>query len=179
MFYHVSRRAPGFIVGNDYVAIDEVKLVTFNDISEMRSIMQGYMERGRFNISGYEGESFAGVVLLGNISIDNMDEYTSMFSELPTLFQESALVDRIHGFIKGWDIPEMKDNLKVSGWALNSEYFCTVLHMLRDDASYRAIVDQIVDVSENAYVRHTEAVKRITTAYLKLLFPHVQRRMSI
>lgn len=103
MFYDVSRRAPGFIVGNDYVAIDEVKLVTFNDISEMRSIMQGYMERGRFNISGYEGESFAGVVLLGNISIDNMDEYTSMFSELPTLFQESALVDRIHGFIKGWD----------------------------------------------------------------------------
>ena len=174
MFYDVSRRAPGFIVGNDYVAIDEVKLVTFNDISEIRSIMQGYMERGRFNISGYEGESFAGVVLLGNISIDNMDEYTSMFSELPTLFQESALVDRIHGFIKGWDIPEMKDNLKVSGWALNSEYFCTVLHMLRDDASYRAIVDQIVDVSENAYVRHTEAVKRITTAYLKLLFPHVR-----
>ena len=39
---------------------------------------------------------------------------------------------------------------------------------------YRAIVDQIVDVSENAYVRHTEAVKRIATAYLKLLFPQVR-----
>ena len=174
MFYDTSRRTPGFIIGHDYVAIDEVKLVTFNDISEMRSIMQGYMERGRFNIGGYEGESFAGVVLLGNISVENMDEYTSMFSELPILFQESALVDRIHGFIKGWDIPEMKDNLKISGWALNSEYFCTVLHMLRDDASYRAIVDQIVTVSENAYVRHTEAVKRIATGYLKLLFPHVR-----
>lgn len=174
MFYDVGRHTPGFIIGNDFVAIDEVKLVTFNDISEMRSIMQGYMERGKFNISGYEGESFAGVVLLGNISVENMDEYSSMFSELPTLFQESALIDRIHGFVKGWDIPEMKDNLKVSGWALNSEYFCTVLHMLRDDASYRAIVDRIVDVSENAYVRHTEAVKRITTAYLKLLFPHVR-----
>lgn len=174
MFYDTSRRTPGFIVGHDFVAIDEVKLVTFNDISEMRSIMQGYMERGRFNIGGYDGESSAGVVLLGNISIDNMDEYTSMFSELPTLFQESALVDRIHGFIKGWEIPEMTDSLKVSGWALNSEYFCAVLHLLRDDASYRAIVDQIVDVSGNAYVRHTEAVKRIATAYLKLLFPHVR-----
>ena len=136
MFYDKSRRAPGFIVGNDYVAIDEVKLVTFDNINEMRSVMQGYMERGRFNVDGYDGESFAGVVLLGNISIENMDEYTSMFSELPVLFQESALVDRIHGFIKGWDIPKMKDNLKVSGWALNSEYFCTVMHMLRDDASY-------------------------------------------
>ncbi len=179
MFYDTSKGTPGVIVGNDCVARDEVRLVRFKDISEMRSIMQGYMERGRFNIGGYEGESFAGVVLLGNISVENMDEYTSMFSELPTLFQESALVDRIHGFIKGWDIPEMNDGLKVSGWALNSEYFCTVLHMLRDDASYRSIVDQIVDVSENAYVRHTEAVKRIATAYLKLLFPHVRKAQDI
>lgn len=58
---------------------------------------------------------------------------------------------------------------------LNSEYFCTVLHMLRDDVSYRAIVDRIVEVSDNAYVRHTEAVKRIATAYLKLLFPQWRR----
>ncbi len=68
----------------------------------------------------------------------------------------------------------MKDNLKVSGWALNSEYFCSVMHMLRDDASYRAIVDALVDFSDDAYVRHTEAVKRIATAYLKLLFPNVR-----
>lgn len=179
MFYDTSKRAPGFICGNDYVAIDEVKLVTFNDMNEMRSIMQGYMERGKFNIGGYDGESYAGVVLLGNIKQDNMDEYASMFEELPTLFQESALVDRIHGFIKGWNIPKMSDTLKVSGWALNSEYFCSVMHMLRDDASYRAIVDQIVEVSENAYVRHTEAVKRIATAYLKLLFPNVRSAADV
>lgn len=174
MFYDTARKTPGFIVGKDFVAIDEVKLVTFDDIGQMRSVMQGYMERGKFNVNGYEGESFAGVVLLGNISVDNMDEYKSMFSELPSLFRESALVDRIHGFIKGWDIPKMSDNLKVSGWALNTEYFCTVLHMLRDDASYRAIVDDLVEVSGDAYVRHTEAVKKIATAYLKLLFPYVR-----
>ena len=68
----------------------------------------------------------------------------------------------------------MTDNLKACGWALNSEYFCSILHLLRDDASYRAIVDQLVVVSDGAYVRHTEAVKRIATAYLKLLFPNVR-----
>lgn len=108
-----------------------------------------------------------------------MDEYQNMFSELPTLFQESALVDRIHGFIKGWDIPRMNDDLKISGWALNSEYFCTILHELRNDVSYRAIVDQIVDVPDKADTRDTEAVKRITTAYLKLLFPNVRTVQDI
>lgn len=179
MFYDAARRTPGFIVGNDYVAIDEVKLVTFGDVSEMRSIMQGYMERGSFNFGGYEGKSSAGVVFLGNIDEDNMDEYSNMLTELPQLFQESALLDRIHGFIKGWDIPPMKDSLKVSGWALNSEYFSSIMHLLRGDVSYRAIVDQLVETSENGYIRHTEAVKRLATAYLKLFFPNVRTAEDI
>ena len=109
-----------------------------------------------------------------NEATDNMDEYKNMLTELPSLFQESALLDRMHGFIKGWDIPPMQPGLKISGWALNTEYFCTVLHLLREDMSYRAIVDQIVEVSDGAYERHVEAVKKLTTAFLKLLFPHVK-----
>ena len=174
MFYDTSKKAPGFIVGHDYVAIDEVKLVQFGDVNEMRSVMQGYMERGRCEVNGNEVLSDAGVVFLGNIEADNMDEYKNMLTELPALFQESALVDRMHGFVKGWDIPPMQPGLKISGWALNTEYFCTVLHMLRDDISYRAIVDQIVEVSDGAYERHVEAVKKLTTAHLKLYFPNVR-----
>lgn len=174
MFYDTVRKTPGFIVGNDYVAIDEVKLVQFSDVNEMRSIMQGYMEYGQFNVGGYEIKSDAGVIFLGNIAQDNMDEYGNMFSELPPLFRESALVDRIHGFLKGWDVPRMNDDLKLSGWALNSEYFCSILHELRDDVGYRAIVDWVVEVPERADTRDTEAVKRIATAYLKLLFPNVR-----
>ena len=174
MFYDTSRKIPGFIVGHDYVAIDEVKLVQFGDVNEMRSVMQGYMERGRCEVNGNEVLSDAGVVFLGNIEADNMDEYKNMLTELPSLFQESALVDRMHGFVKGWDIPPMQPGLKISGWALNTEYFCTVLHMLRDDISYRAIIDQILEVSDGAYERHVEAVKRLTTAHLKLYFPNVR-----
>ena len=174
MFYDTARKTLGYITGHDYVAIDEVKLVQFNDVNEMRSILQGYMEKGRCDVNGFEVASDAGIVFLGNIETDNMDEYQNMLTELPTLFQESAMVDRIHGFIKGWDIPPMQPGLKVSGWALNTEYFCTILHSLRDDITYRAIVEQLVEVSDEGYERHIEAVKRIATAYLKLLFPNVR-----
>lgn len=179
MFYDNVSRKYGFIQGNDFVAIDEIKLVKFNDDNEMRSILQGYMEYGTFNCNGFEGEADAGIVFLGNISQDNMDEYAYMLDELPPLFQETALLDRIHGFIKGWDIPRMNDNLKLTGWALNSEYFCSVMHALRDDASYRTIVDRLIDVPEKADTRDTEAVKRIATAYLKLLFPYVRKVTDI
>lgn len=179
MFYDNVSKKYGFIQGNDFVAIDEIKLVKFNDDNEMRSILQGYMEYGTFNCNGFEGEADAGIVFLGNISQDNMDEYSYMLDELPSLFQETALLDRIHGFIKGWDIPRMNDNLKLTGWALNSEYFCSVMHALRDDASYRTIVDRLIDVPEKADTRDTEAVKRISTAYLKLLFPYVRKVTDI
>lgn len=179
MFYDTNRRRPGFICGPDYVAIDEVKLVSFDDVNQMRSIMQGYLEYGTFNFNGITGESDAGLVFLGNIAQDNMDEYSYMLGELPSLFQETALLDRIHGFIKGWDIPRMNDGLKVTGWALNSEYFCAILHELRNDTSYRAIVEKIVECPEHADTRDTEAIKRIATAFLKLLFPDVRTESDV
>ena len=53
------------------------------------------------------------------------------------------------------------------------------MHELRSDMSYRAIVDELVVVPDGADTRDTEAVKRIATAYLKLLFPHVQNSSDI
>ena len=102
-----------------------------------------------------------------------------MLEELPAVFHESALIERIHGFIKGWNIPRMNDDLKICGWALNSEYFCSILHELREESVYRAVVDGLVVVPEGADTRDTEAVKRIATAYLKLLFPHVRDAADI
>lgn len=179
MFYDAVRRKEGFIHGSDFVAIDEVKLVNFGDENEMRSILQGYLEYGKFNANGHNGSSDAGVVFLGNIEEKNMNEYEYMLGELPTLFQETALLDRIHGFIKGWDIPRMNDSLKLKGWALNSEYYCSIMHELRNDSSYRAIVEKVVIVPDKADTRDTEAIKRIATAYLKLLFPHVRSESEL
>ena len=176
MFYDQSKRREGLISGSDFVTLDEVQTISFTDTDEMRAALKGYLEQGTYTIGDYKGVADAGVVLCGNIRKEIMDAdgYSNMFVELPTVFHESALIERFHGFIKGWNIPRMNDDLKVSGWALNSEYFCSILHELRSDMSYRTIVDELVVVPDGADTRDTEAVKRIATAYLKLLFPNVQ-----
>ncbi|MCD7785559.1 MAG: BREX system Lon protease-like protein BrxL [Oscillospiraceae bacterium] len=181
MFYDQSKRKEGLITGSDFVTLDEVQTISFTDTDEMRAALKGYLENGNFTVGDYKGIAFAGVILCGNIRKEIMDAdgYSNMFTELPEVFHESALIERFHGFIKGWNIPRMNDDLKVHGWALNSEYFCSIMHELRDDSSYRSIVDELVIVPDGADTRDTEAVKRIATAYLKLLFSHVQEPTDI
>ncbi len=181
MFYDQTKRKEGLISACDYVTLDEVQTISFTDTDEMRGALKGYMENGKFTVGDYQGVAYAGVVLRGNIRQETMDAdgYSNMFTELPVIFHESALIERFHGFIKGWHIPRMNDDLKIDGWALNSEYFCSIMHELRDDMTYRSIVDDLVIVPDGADTRDTEAVKRIATAYLKLLFPHVQSASDI
>lgn len=181
MFYDVSRRTDGLVANNDFVTLDEVQTITFPDVDEMRGALKSFCENGYCNIGNHRVDGDAGVILCGNIKKETMDEdgFGNMFEELPSVFHESALIERFHGFIKGWNIPRMNDDLKIAGWALNSEYFCSIIHELRDDMSYRAIVDELIEVPDAADTRDTEAVKRIATAYLKLLFPHVRSANDI
>ena len=181
MFYDQNKRMEGLVAGNDFITLDEVQTISFTDTDEMRAALKGYLESGIFTVGNYEGIADAGIILCGNIKKETMDAdgYSNMFRELPSVFHESALIERFHGFIKGWNIPRMNDDLKISGWALNSEYFCSILHELRGDMSYRAIVDELIEVPEAADTRDTEAIKRIATAYLKLFFPNVRKSSDI
>ena len=176
MFYDQNKGKDGIIANNDFVVLDEIQTISFGDTDEMRAALKGYLESGEYTIGNHKNKSDAGFILCGNISKEIMDQngYVDMFQELPKELYESALVERFHGFIKGWDIPRMNDDLKIDGWALNSEYFCSILHELRNDMSYRTIVDELTEVPAGADTRDTEAIKRIATAYLKLIFPYVR-----
>ena len=179
LFYDQSKRMDGLVAHNDYVAFDEVQTIKFADVDQMRSALKGYMENGEYTVGNHKGVGDAGIVLLGNISSANMNADVDMLRELPDEFHESALMDRFHGFLEGWRVPRMKEDLKASGWALNSEYFCTIMHMLRDDPIYRSVVDELIELPPKADTRNTEAVKRIATAWLKLLFPNVKAARDI
>lgn len=171
LFYNVASRTPGLVSRYDYVALDEIQSIAFQDEEEVRGALKGYMETGEYRIADYRGVGEAGLVLLGNIDIENMSTDRDMFAELPRHFQESALLDRFHGFIKGWEIPRMRESMKADGWGLNTEYLSEIFHSLREDVRYRGMVDEMLIVPRGADTRDTEAIKRSATSLLKLLFP--------
>lgn len=175
LVYDKSTKSPGIMRFYDMVAFDEIQTITFSDNSEMQSFLKNYLEYGRATIDNYEFMSECGLMLLGNIllSANNEPLNHKYFSSLPEVFKESALLDRFHGMIEGWLLPRINVDMVLKDWTLNVEFFSEVLHQLRTESVYSSIVDDLIDVPAGADTRHTNAVKRIATAYLKLLYPHI------
>lgn len=174
-------KSRGLVTFNDFVAIDEIKSISFTNDKEMAGIFKGYMEDGFVNVGGNRVEGDAGIIFLGNIDVNDMDANKDMFRELPDIFRDSALLQRIHGFVPGKLIPALSPNMFMDGWALNTEYFTEIMHRLRSPAEtmrYRALVEELVNVSgSDISGRELNAVFELCTAYMKLFFPHANRSL--
>lgn len=178
LFYDKARKIPGIMLHHDLVALDEIQSITFTDTMEMRSILKNYLEYGKTNVDNYEFMSECGLILLGNIPLseDGFPISDNYVEELPEAFKESALLDRFHGFIEGWLLPRVTNDMALRDWTLNVEFFSEVLHQLRTATEYATIVNQSVAIPQGADMRHLKAVQRTTVAYLKLLFPHILKK---
>ena len=175
LVYDKSTKAPGIMRFYDMVAFDEIQTITFSDNSEMQSFLKNYLEYGRATIDNYDFQSECGLMLLGNIELTDNNEPRNYkyFGALPIVFKDSALLDRFHGMIEGWLLPRVNVDMALQDWTLNVEFFSEMLHQMRTESVYSHIVDDLVVVPQGADMRHTKAVKRVATAYLKLLFPHI------
>lgn len=176
LFYNVASRQSGIITKYDLVAFDEIETISFGEESELQRALKNYLESGAFTVADYRGQGTAGLVLLGNIPLNNYRRPISekYFDNLPEFFKSSALLDRFHGFIEGWLLPRIQENFKLNGYALNVEYFSEILHKLRLSSEFPDIMNELIDVPKNADTRDTNAIKKICCAYFKLLFPHVR-----
>jgi len=180
LIYNKRTKTEGVVAYKDYVALDEIREAVYMKDTELHSALQEMMENKKFKTAdGHEVNIDAGIVFLGNIIGENQNEYRNMFAELPEPFHKTPFLERLHGFIKGWELPIMNEDMKAKGWALNSEYYSTIMHELRDDPSYRVVVEDLLEVPEKANTRDTEAVKRICSAFLKILFPNVRSAEDI
>ena len=180
LIYNKTNKREGVVAYKDYVALDEIREADYMKDTEMHSSLQQIMENGSFKADdGHQVNVDAAIVFLGNITGSNMNEHAFMFEELPLPFHRSPFLDRLHGFIKGWELPRMNDDMKANGWALNSEYFSSILHELRNNSSYRSSVDDMLYIPPKADTRDTEAIRKICTAYVKLIFPHVENISDI
>ena len=179
LVYDNARKIGGLITRFDFVGFDEIQSMSFVQPRQIQTALKDYMEFGE--VQGFDASitADAGIIVLGNIGADRFNVNENMMEEISPVFKESASLDRFHGFISGWELPRMHQGLVANGWALNTEYFAEVLHLLRDDLSYATIVDDCLMIPPKSDQRDLTAIKRLCTAFLKLIFPNASSRDDI
>lgn len=172
----------GIIPNYEFVSLDEIKTISFGgDSAEIVGGLKSYLEDGTITVGKSKQTSSCGMILLGNIdlNIQGLPENKIYFNELPEVFHDTALLVRFHGFIEGWKLPVMQQDLIFTGYTLNVEYFSEILSMLRKDPQYVKIVESFLSIPKDADTRDKKAIIRIATGYVRLLFPNAKCKEDI
>ena len=181
LFYDKQKQQNGILKNHDFTAFDEIQTIEFQEPAEIQAALKSYLESGKTTIDNNEFSSECGLMLMGNIPLNAERRPISYryLDSLPKHFKESALLDRFHCFIEGWHLPRINKSMIFKGWTVNVEYFSEILHTLRTQNQYSLLFDELVTFEKDTDIRDFNAVKRITTAYMKLLFPHWIRKEDV
>ncbi len=180
LFINNATGKVGVVGSRDAVIFDEIANTDFTDPKALVSIMQGYMQDGKFSRGKKEILAFASIVLVGNIDIQARlphEKYYHFFEPLPDFLQVEAFVDRLHGFVPGWEIPKIHPGSLAQDYGFITDYFCEIMHELRRKDVLGSLKTryQLIDTSTaqaGITGRDVRGVEKILSGLLKLMYPH-------
>jgi len=174
LVWHLGRDIPGEIPTRDCVVFDEVSKINFTEASEMMGKLKHFMESGEYERGKRRGSSGCSLAFLGNVEVERerpVEEFTYV---LPEEMRDPAFIDRLHGFIPGWEVPRVgRAKVYLSryyGFAV--DYFSEIMHQLRRKVEFIAYINDHIEVTGTDRFRDERAVKRIGSGLLKILCPH-------
>ncbi len=176
LFYDMNRQQAGIISNFNAVILDEIQTIKLSNEGEIVGALKGYLESGEYRVMGFHGSSDAGFVILGNIPIvDGRPRDENYFNELPRWLnghESTALLDRFHALVQGWELPRIQSSSLCQSFALRADYFGEVLYALRTSQEHMAFVKTHMESFGD--LRDNRAVQRLACGYLKLLFPNLE-----
>lgn len=179
LFINLNTGKIGEVGTRDAVVFDEIANTDFTDPRAMVSIMQGYMQDGKFSRGKKELLAFASLVFVGNIDVQGKmphEKYYHLFEPLPDFLQVIAFIDRLHAYLPGWEIPKLNPQSYSQDYGFITDYFCEIMHELRRVDLLGSVRNrfELVDVArttQGVSGRDQRAVFKTTSALLKLLYP--------
>jgi ATP-dependent Lon protease len=180
LFINLNSGKVGLVGTREAIVFDEIANTDFTDPKAMVSIMQGYMQDGKFSRGKKEILAFGSIVLVGNLDIQGKlphEKYYHLFEPLPSFLQVEALIDRLHYYLPGWEIPKISPEGASNDYGFITDYLCEIMHELRRidvSGTIKARFD-LFDKSGNGpglTSRDVRAIQKTFSGLLKLMYPH-------
>ena len=173
MFVNNATGQRGLVCQYDVVCFDEVSGVSF-DQKDGVNIMKGYMESGEFSRGKESIRADGRLVMVGNFEVDveHQQRIGHLFGPLPPeMRHDTALMDRIHSYLPGWDLPKVAE-LLTNQFGLVSDFLSECWNQLRNQSRVSKIQNRIF-YGGALSGRDTNAVNKTVSGLLKLVYPGV------
>ena len=172
MFVNMANGQRGLVCQYDVVCFDEVSGVSF-DQKDGVNIMKGYMESGEFSRGRESIRAEGSIVLLGNFEVDvqHQQRVGHLFGPLPPeMRNDTALMDRIHAYLPGWDLPKVNRELYTDRFGLVSDVLAECFSRLRSQSRVNMLQGR-VHFGGALSGRDQSAVNKTISGLLKLIYP--------
>jgi ATP-dependent Lon protease len=180
LFINLNTGQVGLVGTREAVVFDEIANTDFTDPKSMVSIMQGYMQDAKFSRGKKEILAFGSIVLVGNLDVQGKlphEKYYQLFEPLPSFMQVEALIDRLHYYLPGWEVPKIGPESASQDYGFITDYFCEIMHELRrldflDRVKGRFELFDASGSSQGITSRDMRGIHKTLSGLLKLLYPH-------
>ena len=173
LFGHMSGRQKGMVQIWDVVGFDEVA-----DLQKMPkeviTTMKTYCESGTFQRGQEAVAGDASIAMFGNTNqpIDVMVQTGHLFAPMPdTIRDDMAFIDRLHFYLPGWEIPQMRNELFTDHYGFVVDYLAEALREMRKH-NFTEIIDRYFSMGAQLNARDRKAVRKTVSGLMKILFPH-------
>lgn len=173
LFVNLATKAVGILGTRKVIVFDEIAHTTFGDEDATISTLKDYMESGQFSRGAKTFATDASLVFAGNLDVEDEQpaaRYRHLFEPLPAALIDSAFLDRIQGYLPGWEIPKITPASLAQSVGFVTDYFGEVLVRLREEDLTPKI--RALGFAAGMTRRDQVAVERIGSGLLKLIYPH-------
>lgn len=172
LFVHNGTGKLGLVGYWDVVAFDEFAGKQKRVDKALVDIMKNYMANKSFSRGVETLGAEASMVFVGNTdhTVPYMLKHSDLFDPLPEKFHDSAFLDRLHGYIPGWEVDVIRGEMFSSGYGFVVDYLAEILRSLRShDFSDRYKTH--FRLSEDISTRDRDGVNKTFSGLMKILFP--------
>mgnify|MGYP005989530091 CR=1 FL=1 len=173
LFVNNSSGDIGLVGYWDVVAYDEFAGKTKRVDRGLVDIMKNYMANRSFSRGTEVYGASASMVFVGNTdhSVAYMLKHSDLFDALPKDYYDTAFLDRMHGYLPGWEVQKLRNDMFTKDYGFIVDYLAEVLKDLRKEDRTHDFSNYF-ELSDSITTRDKTSIAKTFAGLSKVIYPH-------
>ena len=172
LFVNNSSGDIGLVGYWDVVAYDEFAGKTKRVDRGLVDIMKNYMAQKTFSRGTELYGASASMVFVGNTdhSVPYMLKHSNLFDALPKDYYDTAFLDRVHGYLPGWEVQKLRNDMFTKDYGFIVDYLAEVLKDLRKEDRTNDY-SKYFELSDSITTRDKTSIAKTFAGLSKIIYP--------